>query len=81
MNKTARAGSIPLPIHPKFIGNSSPSVLVGVMMQRKDSRESGEHGSFKLTNKVKATITFAVITFVTTPFGLDLDKQTETLIT
>jgi uncharacterized protein (DUF697 family) len=37
-------------------------------------------GSFKLTNKVKATIIFAVITFLATTFGLDLDKQTETLI-
>jgi uncharacterized protein (DUF697 family) len=37
-------------------------------------------GSFKLTNKIKATIIFAVITFLATTFGLDLDKQTETLI-
>jgi len=36
--------------------------------------------SFKLTNKIKATIIFAVITFLVTTFGLDLDKQTETLI-
>jgi hypothetical protein len=36
--------------------------------------------SFKLTNKVKAAILFAVITFLATTFGLDLDKQTETLI-
>ncbi len=37
-------------------------------------------GAFKLTSKVKATIIFAIITYVTTTFGLDLDKQTETLI-
>src|SRR5215208_7542799 len=36
-------------------------------------------GSFKLTNMIKATIIFAVITFLATTFGLDLDKQTETL--
>ncbi len=37
-------------------------------------------GSFRLTNKVKATILFAIITFLATQFGLDFDKQTETLI-
>jgi UDP-N-acetylmuramyl pentapeptide phosphotransferase/UDP-N-acetylglucosamine-1-phosphate transferase len=37
-------------------------------------------GGLKLTNKVRATIIFAVITFLATQFGLNLDKQTETLI-
>lgn len=37
-------------------------------------------GSFQLTNKVKATVLAAVITFLVTWLGLDLDKQTETLI-
>ncbi|MBA2617129.1 MAG: hypothetical protein H0U91_03015 [Rubrobacter sp.] len=37
-------------------------------------------GNFRLTNKVKATILFAVITFLATQFGLDFDKQAETLI-
>jgi uncharacterized protein (DUF697 family) len=37
-------------------------------------------GGFRLTSKVKATIIFAIITFLATTFGLDLDKQTETLI-
>ena len=48
-------------------------------MQRKDSRERGEHGKLQI-QKVKATIIFAVITFLATTFGLELDNQTETLI-
>lgn len=37
-------------------------------------------GNFRLTNKVKATVLAAAITFLATWLGLDLDKQTETLI-
>ncbi len=43
-------------------------------------RKEDAMGNFRLTNKVKATILFAVITFLATQFGLDFDKQAETLI-
>jgi purine-cytosine permease-like protein len=62
------------------MNKDSNTANLGVLAGKFSGKEKRMGRFFKVTNKVKATAIAAIITFLATWFGLDFDKQTETLI-